>query len=92
MEPNILEQTINNLITTLPTISVGIENKNYVLIAINNGNISPLKFSNSIDDLHQDLENILTQSLFIFKKIGKYKYIIPELDLIYDIIETNSIF
>ena len=92
MEPNILEQVMSNLIMSMPTINAGIQDSQYVLIAINNNQILPIEFNNDTNKLHSHLNRLLNESLFKFNKIGKYKYNIPELDLTYDIVEKNSLF
>ena len=92
MESNILEQIVGNILISIPTIQVGIEPKKYVLITISSNRITPIKFSDNVNALQTYLEMTLSRSLFAYKHLGSYKHTIPELGLVYDIVETESLF
>ncbi len=92
METTALEEVLSNILNFIPDINAKFENTEYVLITINREQVTPLAYSNSIEDLQSRLRYIISTSLYNIKHISGDKYYDTGLDAFYDIINKKDLY
>jgi uncharacterized protein YabE (DUF348 family) len=81
-----------NEIQVMPTIDIEHKRKKYVLIANDGNKKTPIKYSNNVDELLSELDKIMNESVFKFKKIKENMIASEDLGLTYEIILSMDLF
>jgi hypothetical protein len=87
MNKNIYEE-----MQDLPVLNIRKNVCKYVLI-VNDGNKkTPVKYSNDINTLLNELNKIMTESVFKYKKVKENMIVSEDLGLTYEIISSTDLF